>query len=222
MTDCNHATVRRSSSDQPWICDRCGDQLDELPRVELVTDLHSVDYYRQGKPQRVEIAAAPPAPAYRVLRPAQPYDLATPGTPAGILAVARAADEGGAWAYLATLALAEEAETGEVVASLALRLRCDREQRRAWVQYVRTKGGAWSPSAPGGLGGAALLDGGRVRPVGIEELKAIVRGQPWTPPAPRTVYTVPCPVCQQPAKLTAGGKIFANHRCEAKHVEGRS
>jgi len=69
-------------------------------------------------------AASPPAapPGWAILRAAQPYDLATPGTPRGILDLARAAEAGGGWRHGATLALAMSADGAQVVASLCLRL----------------------------------------------------------------------------------------------------
>ena len=179
--------------------------------------------------------ATPLQPEYRILRRAQPYDLATPGTPAGILAVARAAAEGGLWSYTAHFALAQlvvpPKDGGDgVAASLSLRLAADLPERprRAWVMYVRrvqpdTGRSAWGP--PPGGSSAALLDAGAerpVRPVGIEELKATLRGEVWTPPAPRTTWTVPCPQCGGTVRLTAAGKLFASHRCDSKKVEGRS
>lgn len=173
--------------------------------------------------------AAPAEAAHVILRAAQPYDLATPGTPLGITAVARAADEGGVWRYIATFALAMPAggEPDAVVASLALRLAGDEggRARRAAVVYVRRTAAdgrsRWEPH-----GSAVLLDSADaerpVRPVGVEELKAILRGRPWAPPPPRLTYTVPCPTCRQPARLTSAGQIYASHRCDTKHVEGRS
>jgi hypothetical protein len=172
------------------------------------------------------VAADPgpgPAPAYAILRPAQPYDLTTPGTPAGIIAVARAAEAGGVWQHRATFALAaaNDAESA-VVASLCLRLQADLpgRPRRAWVAYARTAAGGWRPN------GAALLDSAAERPmrvIGIEELKATLRGEPWAPPPPRTPpVTVPCPTCSGPLRLTNAGKPYANHRCEKTQTEGRS
>jgi hypothetical protein len=172
-------------------------------------------------------------PAFAILRPAQAYDLATPGTPLGILAVARAADVGGVWRYSARFALAVAAapKAGDgVLASLALRLNADTPDRtrRAWVVYLRradpeTGRSSWSA---GSDGGAALLDTADaarpVRAIGVEELKATLRGEPWAPPPARVVYTVPCPTCKAPARLTGDGRIYSNHKCDPKHVEGRS
>lgn len=178
---------------------------------------------------------ATPTPSHAILRPAQPYDLATPGTPTGILAVARAAEQGaslrppGGWRHRATFALAasNDAESA-VVASLVLRLVGDLpgRPRRAWVAYVRRTDAAgtvrWVPN------GAALLDNGDVerpmRVIGVEELKAILRGEEWTPPAPRPpALTVPCPTCGGPLRITNAGVPYANHRCTpTKTTEGRS
>jgi hypothetical protein len=174
-----------------------------------------------------------PPPPFAILRPAQPYDLATPGTPLGILAVARAADVGEVWRYSATFALAVAAapKTGDgVLASLALRLNADApgRSRRAWVVYLRradpeTGRSSWSA---GSEGGAALLDTADavrpIRPIGVEELKATLRGETWASPPPRVVYTVPCPTCKAPARLTGDGRIYGNHKCDLKHTEGRS
>lgn len=171
-----------------------------------------------------ELGAGRPAPPppYAILRPAQLYDLATPGTPAGILAVARAAAQAGGWRTVATFALAVD-PAGVVVASLALRLCGDLpgRPRRAWVVYARQAAGGWTSR------GAALLDHAAertVRPLGIEELKATLRGEPWTPPAPRPpAPTVPCPSCGASVRLTGAGKIYANHRCTTTTgTEGRS
>lgn len=171
--------------------------------------------------------AAPPA-AYVVLRPAQSYDLSTPGTPAGILAVARAADAGGAWTHRATFALATSADGTEVVASLALRLQADIPSlRRAWVAYVRrqAEGGAaaWRPA------GAGLLDAGDsarpLRPIGVEELKATLRGVPWCPPPPRPAAPkLQCQGCDRvvPFALSTW-RPYASHRCvTTTGTEGRS
>lgn len=186
--------------------------------------------YAPGSDAAHAAELAPPTPLPRpvILRAAQPYDLATPGTPQGIRAVAAAAERGaslpppGGWRHRATFALAEGTDGG-IVASLALRLTGDLPGRirRAWVAYERTEGGGWVPS------GAGLLDHGDtahpLRPIGIDPLKAMLAGEVWTPPAPALVFSVPCPTCGKPAKLTGAGKIFANHRCEtAGHTEGRS
>lgn len=174
-------------------------------------------------------STAPPPAAYVVLRPAQPYDLSTPGTPAGILAVARAALQGMDWTPRATFALATSADGTEVVASLALRLLGDLpgRQRRAWVAYVRrqAEGGAaaWRPA------GAGLLDAGDVarslRPIGVEELKAMLRGVPWCPPPPRPAAPkLQCQDCDKvvPFALSTW-RPYASHRCvTTTGTEGRS
>lgn len=177
------------------------------------------------------LALLPPAPPDLavpvILRAARPYNLDTPGTPLGIRAVARAADQGaslpppGGWRHRAMFALAEDVD-GAIMASLSLRLAGDvpGRVRRAWVAYVRTEAGGWADN------GSALLDHGDVehplRPIGLEPLKAMLRGEIWTPSPPALVFSVPCPTCGRPAKLTGVGKIYANHKCENTQVEGRS
>jgi len=175
---------------------------------------------------------APPAP-YAILRPAQPYDLTTPGTPAGLLAVARAAEAGaalpppGGWRHRATFALASTPDGAEIVASLCLRLVGDLpgRPRRAWVAYVRTENAAgevsWKPN------GAALLDPEAERPmrvIGIEELKATLRGEQWRPPPPRPgPPRMRCFTCDAvTAFSTKTWRPYARHRCDPTHVEGRS
>lgn len=175
------------------------------------------------------LAQPPPAGVSRptILRAAVAYDLATPDTPQGIRAVAAAAERGatlpppGGWRHRATFALAENTDEG-IVASLCLRLNGDLpgRVRRAWVAYARGEGGGWEPQ------GAALLDHGDtaqpLRQIGIEPLKAMLQGEVWVPPPPALVFSVPCPTCGRPAKLTGVGKIYANHKCENTQVEGRS
>lgn len=175
---------------------------------------------------------APPAPPFVILRPAAPYDLATPGTPLGIVQVARAAEQGatlappGGWRHWAALAVATTPDGARTVATLALRLTGDLpgRTRRAWIAYQRTDAGGWRSSGAGMLDtGAPTASGWPARPIGIEELKATLRGEVWVPPAPpQPAYTVPCPTCKQPTRITNAGKIYANHRCETAHVEGRS
>lgn len=176
-----------------------------------------------------ELAAgvAPPAPAYTVVRPAQPYDLATPGTPRAVLDVAKAASAGGVYACMCTFALAADA-AGGVVASLALRFAGDLpgRPRRAWVVYVRSadEDGAvtWKPN------GAALLDatdpGRPMRQLGVTELKAVLAGVPYVPPVPRPA--APKLQCQTCDKITSFSistwRPYARHRCETKQSEGRS
>lgn len=168
-----------------------------------------------------------PAPAYTILRPAQPYDLATPGTPRAVLDVAKAAAAGGVYACTCTFALAADA-AGGMVASLALRFADDLpgRPRRAWVVYVRAEdeGGAvaWRPN------GAALLDGadaGRpMRQLGVTELKAVLAGVPYVPLAPRPA--APKLQCQTCDKITSFSvstwRPYARHRCETRQSEGRS
>ncbi len=171
------------------------------------------------------------APGPVILRADQPYDLTTPGTPQGIIAVARAAEQGatlpppGGWSHRATFALAQTPDGAEVIASLCLRLVGDLpgRPRRAWVAYVRDEAGGWRPN------GAALLDSAAERPmrvIGIEELKATLRGEVWMPPVkapPSPALTVPCPTCGRPARLTGAGKIYASHKCTTSGTtEGRS
>lgn len=169
---------------------------------------------------------APPAPAnpaYTVLRPAASYDLSTPGTPAGLLAVARAAadDEGGAWAADGRFALAVD-RAGRPVASLALRLQ--QPPRRAWVVYVRTVDddgrSSWKPN------GAALLDPDASRPmrlVGVTELLCILRRRPYVPPAPRPgPPRLRCYTCDKVTPFsTTTWRPYARHKCETT-TEGRS
>ena len=199
-------------------------------------------YYVPGSAAAHERAVAelgggtPAAPApYVILRRAQPYDLSTPGTPAGLLAVARAADAGallhppGGWRYVATFALASPADPagGDVVASLCLRLTGDLpgRPRRAWVAYVRAVDGAgrvaWKPN------GAALLDPEAERPVrviGIEELKATLRGEVWVPPAPRPgPPRLQCQGCDRVTPFsTTTWRPYTRHRCVPAQSEGRS
>jgi len=174
-------------------------------------------------------AGAPPAKlAYVVLRPAEPYDLATSGTPLGLRQLAAAAAEGGAWFVWATLALALAAD-GAVVASLALRCIGDLpgRPRRAWAAYVRTEAEdgtvSWVPN------GAMLADHGDaerpVRIVGILELKAVLRGEVYVPPPPRPgPPRFRCYHCDQVTPFSvATWKPYARHRCETtKQTEGRS
>jgi hypothetical protein len=187
--------------------------------------------------------SAPPPTGFVVVRPAVPYDLATPGTPQGLQLLVRAADAGahlpppGGWRYTVTLAVAVSADGGEVVASLALRLHGDLPpawHRRAWAVWQRRTGdtvpagqqGVWVP------GGAQLRDSGHPDPtrqwreVSLAELKTVVRGELWTPPPPRVAapaFTVPCPSCGRPARLTSQGRIYASHKCTAPGaMEGRS
>lgn len=176
------------------------------------------------------VYAPPPLARPVILRAAMPYDLATPGTPQGIKMLAAAAERGaplpppGGWRHRATFALAEDTDR-RIVASLCLRLSGDLpgRVRRAWVGYARAEGGGWAPS------GAALLDHGDTeRPlqlIGIEPLKAMLQGEVWVPPPPALVFSVPCPTCGRPARLTGVGKIYASHRCDGtfrQMVEGRS
>lgn len=174
-------------------------------------------------------AIAPPQ--WAILRPAQPYDLATPGTPAGILDVARAAAQGallpppGGWQHRATFALAAGSSgmQGDVVASLALRLTGDLpgRPRRAWVAYARD-GASWKPN------GAGLLDAGDVerpvRTIGILELKAMLRGEVYVPPPPRAgPPRLRCPTCDKVTPFsTTTWRPYTRHRCVATHTEGRS
>lgn len=171
---------------------------------------------------------APPA-AYVVLRPAQPYDLATPGTPAGILAVARAALQGPDWTPRATFALAASSDGGDVVASLALRLTGDLpgRVRRAWVVYVRREREdgtvSWAP------GGAGLLDAGDplrpLRPIGVEELKAVLQGKPWSPPPPRPAAPkMQCQGCDKVVSFALSTwRPYTSHKCiTTSGTEGRS
>lgn len=176
--------------------------------------------------------AEPAAPAYAILRPAQPYDLATPGTPSGIVDVARAADAGallpapGGWRHRATFALAADA-AGRIVASLCLRLEGDLADRprRAWVTYVRSEDDdgavAWRPN------GAAMLDAERSpspKLIGINELKALLRGEVWTPPPPRPgPPKLRCYGCDRvTAYSTTTWRPHTRHRCESTQTEGRS
>jgi hypothetical protein len=174
-------------------------------------------------------AGAPPAPPpYTVLRPAQPYDLATPGTPLGLRQLAAAAREGGLYAGVATLAVALRADGGEVVASLALRLNGDEpgRVRRAWAVYLRREQQdgtvSWAPH------GAAVLDGANaarpIRAVGIEQLKAIARGVPYVPPPPRGgPPRLACFHCDRvtPFSITTW-RPYTRHRCETSGKEGAS
>lgn len=169
-----------------------------------------------------------PEPRWAILRPAQPYDLATPGTPGGILEVARAAAHGGVWRARATFALAASPDGAEIVASLCLRLAGDLPDRprRAWVVYVRAEGGAapatWKPN------GAGLLDVGDparpLRTIGINELKATLRGEEWRPPPPRPgPPRMRCYTCDKPTPFsTTTWRPYTRHRCDPTHVEGRS
>jgi hypothetical protein len=172
--------------------------------------------------------ATPAEPRWAILRPAQPYDLSTPGTPGGILDVARAAAAGGVWQARATFALAASPDGTEIVASLCLRLAGDLpgRQRRAWAVYVRAEGGAapavWKPN------GAGLLDAGDparpLRTIGINELKATLRGEEWRPPPPRPgPPRLRCYTCDKPTPFsTTTWRPYARHRCDPAHVEGRS
>jgi hypothetical protein len=180
--------------------------------------------------------SSPPAPAaaaFTVLRRAQPYDLATPGTPSGILDVARAAAEGGVWRCAAQLALAVDERSGAVVASLGLRCQADEpgRRRRAWVVYVRSQGedgtSSWRPTGPLSTGGAALLDDADterpMRPIGVLELKAILKGVPWVPPAPRQgPPRMRCYTCDKVTPFsTSAWRPYARHKCSTQQ-EGRS
>lgn len=182
-----------------------------------------------------------PAAAYTILRPAQPYDLATPGTPRGILDVARAADEGGIYRHSAAFALAASTDGTDVVASLSLRLSADLpgRVRRAWVVYIRRQGedGAvrWAPN------GAALLDAGApvelraeedgrlievarvLRLVNIGELTAELRGVPYVPPPPRPgPPRLRCYTCDRVTPFsTKTWRPYTRHKC-ATTIEGRS
>lgn len=171
-------------------------------------------------------AGAGPPPAYAILRPAQPYDLATPGTPAGILTLAAAA--AGRWRTEARFALAASVEDGAVVASLALRLTDDSpgRQRRAWAVYVRTEDpetgeSSWKPA------GAGLLDPGDptrpLRPIGVNELKAVLRGEVYVPPPPRAgPPRLACQECDRATPYsTKTWRPYTRHRC-APRTEGRS
>lgn len=189
---------------------------------------------------------APPEPTYVVLRAAQPYDLATPGTPDGLRQLARAAAEGGIYTAAATFALSASPDGAEVVASLALRLTVDGPEegrrRRAWVVYVRRGDRPWSATATPAGGGAALLDthapaqlrdldDGRppvevvvpVRPVGVLELKALLRGEVWTPPPPRPgPPRLRCYTCDKVTPYSVSTwRPYTRHKC-ATGVEGRS
>lgn len=229
-TGCGRTTAQHPAYSRPPRCMDCARRdfgLDDSRWFTPIGSWHpTIARVLPGERPRAvaELGAGRPAPAapYAILRPAQLYDLATPGTPAGILAVARAAQQGGGWRTVATFALAAD-PAGVVVASLALRLCGDLpgRPRRAWVVYARQAAGGWESR------GASLLDHGAertVRPVGIEELKATLRGDTWVPPAPRPpAPTVPCPSCGAPARLTGAGKIYANHRCATTTgTEGRS
>lgn len=190
---------------------------------------------------RAVATPAPPAAAYTILRPAQPYDLATPGTPRGILDVARAAEEGGIYRHSAAFALAASTDGADVVASLSLRLTGDLpgRVRRAWVVYVRRQGadGAvrWAPH------GAALLDAGAppvlreqeegppvevrrvMRLVNIGELTAELRGVPYVPPPPRPgPPRLACYTCDKVTPFsTSTWRPYTRHRCTTA-TEGRS
>lgn len=187
--------------------------------------------------ERAATPAAPPEPPWVILRPAQPYDLATPGTPQGITDVARAAAEGGIYAAAARYAVAASPDGAEVVVSLALRLQADLpgRRRRAWVVYVR-RGDKWAPH------GAAVLDDAAppvrreaeegappvevvvpVRPVGILELKAILRGVPYVPPPPRPgPPRLRCYTCDKVTPFsTTTWRPYTRHKC-ATGIEGRS
>lgn len=178
------------------------------------------------------VAAAPATPAAggpTVLRPALPYDLATPGTPIGIRSLARAAAAGahlpppGGWQHRATFALAVDDSGAEVIASLCLRLIGDLPDRprRAWVAYVRSEEGGWQSS------GAALIDHGDperpLRMVGVEELKAMLRGEVWAPPE-RDVPMLQCQGCDRVVRFSmTSWRPYSNHRCDtAVRTEGRS
>lgn len=188
----------------------------------------------------LERGAAPKPPEYAILRPAQPYDLETPGTPAGLLDVARAARQGahlpppGGWRYDARFALAQHtaaADPGDVVASLSLRLTGDLPAgpRRAWVAYVRrvdpeTGASKWAPN------GAAIIDHTDADParrgprlIGVNELKATLRGEVYVPPPPRPGSPrLQCQTCDKVTPYsTTTWRPYTRHKC-ATGKEGSS
>lgn len=170
-----------------------------------------------------------PSPAYVVIKPAQPYDLATPGTPLGLRQLSAAAAEGGIFTQAATFALAVSADGLDVVATLALRLRGDSpgRVRRAYACYARRLGEDGSVSWLGD--GSAILDSADearpIRHVGILELRAIVAGRVYTPPPPRPgPPRLRCYTCDKVTSFsTTTWRPYARHRCElTKQTEGRS
>lgn len=173
----------------------------------------------------------PPSSTFTVLRRAVPYDLATPGTPSGLLGVARAAREGGVWRCAAQLAVAVDNRSDDVVASLALRCSADdpatARRRRAWVVYVRTGEGGWQPTGPLDTGGAALLDTADaerpVRSIGVLELKALLAEREWVPPAPRRPPPrLRCYTCDKVTSFsTLTWRPYTRHKC-TEQKEGRS
>lgn len=175
----------------------------------------------------------PPGATWTVLRAAQPYDPATPGTPAGLLDLVRAAAEaeGGVWHAVVTLAVASSPDGEDVVASLALRLALDAPEdgrrRRAWVVYVRRGDRPWSATSTAAGGGAALLDtqAGAVpmRTLGVLELKAILLGRTYVPPPPRPgPPRLRCYTCDKVTPFsTSTWRPYARHRCETNQ-DGRS
>lgn len=168
--------------------------------------------------EAVRAATTPPAPprAVRVLTPARPYDPATPGTPA---AVRQLVALGGPGARV-TFALAEDA--AGLIASLAVRFgpSCPAV---GYAVYTRTQRpgrgvGGWES------GGCVLWREGSPKVVGVNELKATLRGEVYTPPPPREPSPkVPCQGCGAWVSVTRDGKIFASHKCRTTAgVEGRS
>jgi hypothetical protein len=169
-------------------CERAHHGLDDSKWFTPIGEWHpTIPRVRPGelRPIIAQQLEAPTPPPYVVIRPAAPYDLATPGTPQGLRQLAAAALEGGRFTASAALAVAISSADGSVVASLGLRMRGDEpgRPRRAWAVYVRREaedGAVCWESA-----GAALLDAGaapRVRPIGILELRCVLRGEVYVPP----------------------------------------
>lgn len=170
----------------------------------------------------VAAAACPPAPAgppVRVLASARPYDPATPGTPAavaGLAALAAAATP--PLDARVTFALAEDAGSGELIASLAVRVPA--VGCAVYTRRVRETSSGWTAA------GVVLWTAPRgLRVAGVNELKAALVGVPYVPPPPRPPpFKVPCQGgCGVWAPITGDGRIYASHKCKTTTgTEGRS
>ena len=158
---------------------------------------------------RIDAPPAPAAASVRVLTSARPYNIATPGTPAGVRRLAELAQEHG-HAVRVTFALAEDAE-GVLIASLAVRM--PGVGFAVYTRRVREASSGWEA-------GTVILRG---RVAGVNELKAHLRGVEYVPLPPKPpAYKVPCQGCGAWVSITGAGKIYSSHKCKVSGTEGRS
>lgn len=158
---------------------------------------------------RIDTPPAPAAASVRVLTSARPYNIETPGTPAGVRSLAELAEAHG-YAARVTFALAEDG-AGVLIASLAVRIAG--VGFAVYTRRVREASSGWEA-------GAVVLRG---RVVGVNELRAHLAGVPYVPPPPKPpAFKVPCQGCGTWVSITGAGKIYSSHKCKVSGTEGRS